>query len=351
MFLLQNLLCFPLLVCLASAAEVRTRAAASTDDIHFLLYTRSSGVSGNWTELDLTTDSLLHNGINPDLQTVIVCHGFTSNGFEFGEDFGDAYSQAGQFNVISIDWEELAKAPNYPQAASNTRLVGDHAAKLVHLLHQLGDISNLHLVGHSLGAHVVGFIGRNFSQSGGFKLPRITGLDPARPGFVDFGIIDFIDGLNREDAQLVDVIHTNSGLLHEGCLSIFESIGHMDFYPNGGRHQPGCKDLCFLDSCEETFKTVDTQQRINAFFSSGFCSHSRAVKYFVESIQALPYNTKFNSWWCPSWESFNDGSCCSVEPVSMGHHLSRNMDGAYMLTVGEQSPFSVEQNDLACQTK
>jgi len=321
--------------------------AQSTDDIHLLLYKRV-GLLGNWTELQVDLDSLVNSGFNPDYQTIIISHGFTANGRGFGEDFGKAYSEVGGFNLISIDWEILAKAPNYIQAAKNTKLVGEYVAKLVSLIAQLGDISNLHLVGHSLGAHVVGHIGKTFQQEFSYKIPRITGLDPARPYFTD-GILDHMDGLTKEDAEFVDVIHTNSGKIVEGCLSIFEGVGHMDFYPNGGRHQPGCKDLCFLDSCAEK-EHVDVDDQIDVLFSSGFCSHSRAVEYFVESIQVSTTSTKFDSWWCDSWDTYNKGECCNQPPVSMGHHLTRKVEGSYMLSVGERSPFSLEESERLCKT-
>merc|ERR1719495_1940908 len=252
--------------------------AQSTDDIHLLLYKRV-GLLGNWTELQVDLDSLVNSGFNPDYQTIIISHGFTANGRGFGEDFGKAYSEVGGFNLISIDWEILAKAPNYIQAAKNTKLVGEYVAKLVSLIAQLGDISNLHLVGHSLGAHVVGHIGKTFQQEFSYKIPRITGLDPARPYFTD-GILDHIDVL----------------------------------------------------------------------FSSGFCSHSRAVEYFVESIQVSTTSTKFDSWWCDSWDTYNKGECCNQPPVSMGHHLTRKVEGSYMLSVGERSPFSLEESERLCKT-
>merc|ERR1711872_314839 len=94
--------------------------ADSTDDIHLLLYKRV-GLLGNWTELQVDLDSLVNSGFNPDYQTIIISHGFTANGRGFGEDFGKAYSEVGGFNLISIDWEILAKAPNYIQAAKNTK--------------------------------------------------------------------------------------------------------------------------------------------------------------------------------------------------------------------------------------
>lgn len=63
----------------------------------------------------------------------------------------------------------------------------------------------------------------------------LIGLDPAGPGFND------INGdlkLDPQDAQLVDVIHT-----YMKVLSLAQPLGHFDFYPNGGRFQPGCPDI------------------------------------------------------------------------------------------------------------
>lgn len=41
--------------------------------------------------------------------------------------------------------------------------------------------------------------------------------------------------MDKTDAILVQVIHTNAGY-----LGMQEAIGTADFYPNGGTSQPGC---------------------------------------------------------------------------------------------------------------
>lgn len=64
------------------------------------------------------------------------------------------------------------------------------------------------------------------------KISRITGLDPAMPGFTT---VSAENKLDASDADFVDVIHTNA--FFQGAV---EPSGHVDFYINGGVIQPGC---------------------------------------------------------------------------------------------------------------
>lgn len=72
------------------------------------------------------------------------------------------------------------------------------------------ELSRVHLIGFSLGAHVSGFAG---SDSPGLK--RITGLDPAGPLFEAQHPKARLDS---SDANFVDVIHSNGENLILGGL-------------------------------------------------------------------------------------------------------------------------------------
>ncbi len=132
--------------------------------------------------------------------------------------FFPEYLRAGDYNVVAVDWSKLASWDNYPQAASNTILVGEHVGEMLSdLIRKTGlNPKNIHIIGHSLGSHVSGHIGRQIQRSGLGKIGRITALDPARPWF---------DGSNlprrisKKDAEFVDVIHTNGGSITEVNIS------------------------------------------------------------------------------------------------------------------------------------
>jgi pancreatic triacylglycerol lipase len=60
----------------------------------------------------------------------------------------------------------------------------------------------VHLLGHSLGAHTVGYAGERITGLG-----RITGLDPAEPYFQ---YMPPHVRLDPTDAKFVDAIHTDT---------------------------------------------------------------------------------------------------------------------------------------------
>lgn len=101
---------------------------------------------------------------------------------------------------------------------------------------QSANLSNFHLVGHSLGAHVAGFAGKAVQNTVGANVGRITGLDPAGPLY---RLASAENRLASTDADLVVALHTDGGV-----AGYYSPIGDIDFYANGGfPQQPGCSDI------------------------------------------------------------------------------------------------------------
>merc|ERR1712012_611706 len=282
--------------------------------VNFYLWTPENPVDHQEVQLDLV--SLLESNFDPTRPTKILSHGWNSHGRGYGQDFAPIFLEVGDYNIFSIDWGDLESWISYPTAAIRTTAVGRHAAGLVQLMVEAGStLADVHLVGHSLGAHVVGFLGKKVQDLGLGKVARVTGLDPAKPMFeaaTEKGRID------KGDAEFVDIIHTNSGNLWDGCLSFPEALGHIDFYPGGGSHQknglrPGCTEICFGATC--TNATIDD-------LIKGGCSHTRANSYFRESIESRSRDgDEFVGTSCSTWEDWQAGLCCGGQEVVMGEWL------------------------------
>ncbi|RLU22965.1 hypothetical protein DMN91_005243 [Ooceraea biroi] len=170
-------------------------------------------------------------------RTVIIVHGFLSHGQEtWISNLEEALLEWDDVNVVVVDWSAGSNTWNYYKAAVNTRIVGYQISNS-----EEPNVSNwgpLHLIGHSLGAHICGFAAKELKKiRNRWTVQRITGLDPAQPCFKR---AEASAHLHKTDAPFVDVIHTNGRLLRRLGLGLPDAIGHIDFYPNGGEMQPGC---------------------------------------------------------------------------------------------------------------
>lgn len=106
---------------------------------------------------------------------------------------------------------------------------------------------NVHIVAHSLGAQIASFAAKEYTNITGNKIRRLTGLDPAGPGF-DFPLKIYSERIDSSDAAFVDIIHVDGGV--RGMIS---PVGTVDFYPNGGKSyplQPYCHDLEPIAQCK-----------------------------------------------------------------------------------------------------
>ncbi|XP_029159209.1 LOW QUALITY PROTEIN: exosome component 10 [Nylanderia fulva] len=249
-------------------------------------------------------------------RTVVIVHGFLSHGQEkWISDMERTFLQWGDVNVLVVDWSAGSNTWNYYKAAVNTRIVGYQISKFIeHITNNT--ISNegpntsnwgpLHMIGHSLGAHICGMTAKELKKrQSRWTVQRITGLDPAQPCFRN---ADPSVHLHKNDASFIDVIHTNGRLLLSLGLGLPEAIGHVDFYPNGGKTQPGCVKT------ETSY--FDYLQIPTAAIQKAICSHGRSYLYFTESLASdAAHNCSF---WAHHWNmTFRHLSQIIAEPCDV----------------------------------
>lgn len=240
----------------------------------------------SWT-LNSTKDIL-------DLQAplMVVTHGLTgSKRTPWMMPLVQALLKNVKCTVLVVDWEKGA-AGTYPDAGVNTPMAGALISlflqKIVKATNNSIGPDNITLIGFSMGAQVMGFAGRHFRNDTNETLWRIAGLDPAGWLYENTKAT-----LTKYDAQYVDVIHTNAGSMKNFRIGLNQSVGHVDFYPNGGTVQTGCKK-------KPKFIPTDYLDVIT-------CSHYKATHLFIESLEN--HNCSFISYGCTDWDDFAHGNC------------------------------------------
>ncbi|KAF6317727.1 hypothetical protein mRhiFer1_013245 [Rhinolophus ferrumequinum] len=152
---------------------------------------------------------------------------------------------------------------------------------------------NVHLIGHSLGAHAAAEAGRRLQG----RVGRITGLDPAEPCFQ--GTSEEVR-LDPSDAMFVDVIHTD-------IAPIIPFLGTRDF---------------------------------------AACNHLRSYKYYASSILNPD---GFLGYPCASYNEFEEKGCfpCPAEGCpKMGHYADQfqgktsAVGQTFFLNTGESGNFT-----------
>ncbi|XP_015596730.1 lipase member H-A-like [Cephus cinctus] len=285
---------------------VKTIRTCPDEEVTFFLYTQSNPTESQQINVTSNSSNLINTHFDSTKPTKVIVHGYNSDmQLDSLVAIRNEYLKRGQHNVIAVDWHRLASGPCYPVAVHNVPHVGECLAQLIRRLRDTGAV-DVHVIGFSLGAHVPAFSANSLRP---YKLPRITGLDPAMPLFVTVGKDQKLDA---GDAQFVDIFHTNAFI--QGKI---EASGHIDFYMNGGINQPGC------------------WQKRNPFG----CNHHRAADYFAESI-----NTKIGFWgWpCPGFFAYLLGLCPPRFPaVQAGDLVDQRYRGFHLVKTRGQSPFAL----------
>ncbi|PAA74650.1 hypothetical protein BOX15_Mlig007525g3 [Macrostomum lignano] len=265
----------------------------------YALYTRRSIISGQSLVYG-DKSSVEKSNFDASRPTKIIIHGFLENGSEdWVNDMKKALLLHGDYNVIQLDWSRGNQLP-YTQATANTRVIGAMIAQMIVWLEAEFGASrtSFHLLGHSLGAHVSGYAGERLPG-----LARITGMDPAGPYF---------EGTHPEvrldptDANFVDAIHTDGDSLLssaklEGGFGMMEPAGHVDFYPNGGKKQPDCKQNPII--------SIIINGIVEGSKWAVACDHLRVLPLMTSTV--MHYQGDYKAYPCDSYENFKAGRCAT----------------------------------------
>ena len=298
-------------------------AAGDRREIDFKLYTRENPVEPIFLDR-MKPEDFRNTTFRVGKPVTIIIHGFGATGEDaFATFTKNALLRYADWSVLIVDWGELARGTlvAYPLVMRRSKFVAEEIADFLEdglQEHFETKFSDIHFIGLSLGANIASLAARKLSNStkdGGehTRIRRITALDPTL--LFSFDCDGCRGGIHLNDAQFIDVIHTNTW-----AIGVKDAIGHADFYPNGGLIQPGCPSKFSL------WNTYDLLH----------CPHVRAWMFYLESINH-PYD--FIGWPCQSWENFKTQNCSKGRPQPMGYHTPFTARGSYFLHTKEQSPF------------
>ncbi|CAG0924526.1 unnamed protein product [Notodromas monacha] len=280
----------------------------------------------------------LFENFDPSLPMIFIIHGFAdAPNATWVDTLTTRLLYRVDATVVVVNWFLGADSSNYFVAARNTELIGRQLGNLAEAAMLLGvSPKNMHFIGHSLGSHIANFVVYWLRQVSivveNFTPKRITALDPAGPYFCDteYQVDTFLEAT---DAEFVDVYHTNQGKFIYGHVGCEKSVGHVDFYPNGGYSQPGCENPIF-GFIEDMFSDGEE--------SHASCSHFRSVHIFSESL--VREDEYFRGFPCPNLVEFQhdfvSGDCFSCEPSGKCGKMGLDAEewgrgDFYLLTYGD----------------
>lgn len=267
-----------------------------------VLYTHSSENGMDIIYNDVT--SLRGSDYRYSKPSVIIIHGYLGNEQSYvNTQLRRGYISNFNVNVLVCDWSVGAEVLTYSQAIENAFRVAKFIAKFLDFLYENNgfNYSMLTIVGHELGAHVAGLIGKNVKKG---KIYRIIGLDPAGPEFKNS---DPSNRLASTDASYVESIHTDN------VMGIHQNISQADFFINNGRHQPGC-------------------------FQDHPCSNLRSIDILLESLNS----TKLVGRKCQSLgDIFRKVKCNGVAGYLGGNPYLKtiNENGVYQVYTKSKPPY------------
>lgn len=146
------------------------------NDIIYILFTRRNPTVGQ----RLTSmDSVRSSNWNSNNQVRFIIHGWNSNQDTALNSFiTRELLEFGDHNVVVVDWGAGAQTPNYIAARNRVGATGGAIARFIDSLEAEGltSFDRINIIGHSLGGHVAGFVGKQVSRG---RIQAIFATDPA----------------------------------------------------------------------------------------------------------------------------------------------------------------------------
>ncbi|XP_072937188.1 pancreatic lipase-related protein 2-like [Epargyreus clarus] len=227
----------------------------------------------------------------------VIVHGLAANGnSQINSMLTSAWLTVGDVNVIVVDWRRLAGS-NYATATNGAVDVGRAIGNFVSWLISTagGNWNDVHFTGVGIGAQIAAIAGRLANR----RPRRITALNPISPMWQNNA-----NAIRRTDGGYVEVIHTDNTITNTPLS------GHVDFFPNGGRNQPGCGNTA--------------------------CSQSRSYHLFASTIRT----NHLIGRQCFSLADAQNIRCSGSIMLHMGNGIiSKNSFGIFGLTTGGSWPF------------
>lgn len=223
------------------------------------------------------------------------------------------YLGRGDYNVIIMNWTDGAVDINYIEAAVRAKVAANKLAAWMKFMRRYGGLNpnTTYLIGHSLGAHIVGLVGKQITSP---KINTIFAIDPANS---PYETAPPEDRVYITDAQYVEAIYSDYGLLAEA-----RSSGHASFYGAFGSFQPGCPHLTTFTLCDHARSYeyfVYSLGLVNHFFAIQCANHDLAIRRFCEPTGEYAY--------------------LGGEPSN----YNRGVSGIYYLPVDYKIPYSLGQ--------
>ncbi|XP_063829802.1 pancreatic triacylglycerol lipase-like [Ostrinia nubilalis] len=265
----------------------------------YLLYTCNNNKTAQILVMN-NASSIKKSNYNPSVPSVVIVHGYITNrNSMINMVLRDAFLGRSDVNVIVLDWSRYTYSL-YTTAVRAIPFLGRGLAYFLRFLISTtgGSLNNVHLVGFSLGAHLVGNAGRELYG----EIARITALDPAGPLWTKNA-----QRINRYDAVYVEAIHTCGG---STGLGLGLPIAQADFFPNGGVSQPGCHDPV--------------------------CDHTRAWQLFAATVtyDHLTANR------CKCRSQIHTNKCCGTTMKMGNDDLTKHGVGYYRVDTAMSYPYN-----------